>query len=91
MDIEVYGLYKRTYKCDERESIRFAPMISKIYLDSVKKQRDQYKAELQQCKSERHHYKAELESYKTNLKQRKEALEFTRDEVKKNTNQNATH
>ena len=45
MDIEVYDLYKRTYKCDERESIRFAPMISKIYLDSVKKQRDQYKAE----------------------------------------------
>lgn len=45
MDIEVYDLYKRTYKCDERESIRFAPMISKIYLDSVKKQRDQYKNE----------------------------------------------
>lgn len=61
MDIEVYDLYKRTYKCDERESIRFAPMISKIYLDSVKKQRDQYKAERDTLIDELAWYKAKVE------------------------------
>ncbi|MGS0657070.1 hypothetical protein ACU44U_08485 [Staphylococcus arlettae] len=61
MSREVYDLYKRTYKCDERESIRFAPMISKIYLDSVKKQRDQYKSERDTLIDDLAWYKAKVE------------------------------